>query len=127
MLPAAYRLTQARDFRRAIRTGRRAGSRTLVVHLSTGETGDTEFDTESDSASPTGISGPRVGLVVSKAVGNAVIRNRVQRRLRHLAREQLAALPGSGVLVVRALPPAASATSAELGADLTRCLSRVMS
>jgi ribonuclease P protein component len=65
--------------------------------------------------------------VVSKAVGNAVIRNRVQRRLRHLAREQLAALPGSGVLVVRALPPAASASSEELGADLARCLQRVMS
>lgn len=113
MLPAAHRLTEAGDFRRTIRSGRRAGSRTLVVHLST--------------ESPASTAGPRVGLVVSKAVGNAVIRNRVQRRLRHLAREQLAALPGSGVLVVRALPPAASASSAELGADLARCLQRVMS
>lgn len=115
MLPAAYRLTQARDFRHAIRAGRRAGSRTLVVHLSTETVGD---------PAP---SVPRVGLVVSKAVGNAVTRNRVQRRLRHLAREQLSALPGSGVLVVRALPPAATASSAELGADLARCLGRVMS
>ena len=46
----------------------------------------------------------RVGFVVSKAVGNAVVRNRVQRRLRHLAREHLASLPGSAVLVIRALP-----------------------
>ncbi len=118
MLPAAHRLTQAQDFRHAIRTGRRAGSRTLVVHLSTEET-----DAAPAAAAPV----PRVGLVVSKAVGNAVTRNRVQRRLRHLAREQLSALPGSGVLVVRALPPAAGASSAELGADLTRCLHRVMS
>ncbi len=119
MLPAANRLTHARDFRHAIRSGRRAGSRTLVVHLST------EGPTNPGStASP---EGPRVGLVVSKAVGNAVTRNRVQRRLRHLAREHLTALPGSGVLVVRALPAAADATSAELGADLTRCLGRVMS
>ncbi len=111
MLPAAYRLRDGRDFRRAIRSGRRAGSRTLVVHLAT----------DPDATVPL------VGFVVSKAVGNAVLRNRVQRRLRHLAREQLSALPGSGMLVVRALPPAASASSAELGADLNRCLLRVMS
>ena len=111
MLPAAHRLRDGRDFRRAIRAGRRAGSRTVVVHLATGDAGG---------------PGPLVGLVVSKAVGNAVIRNRVQRRLRHLAREQLSALPGSGVLVVRALPAAADASSAELRADLARCVQRVM-
>jgi len=63
--------------------------------------------------------------VVSKAVGNAVIRNRVQRRLRHLARGHLPALPESSLLVVRALPAAATASSVELGADLDRCLQKV--
>ena len=67
-----------------------------------------------------------VGLVVSKAVGGAVLRNQVKRRLRHLARERLTSLPGSAVLVVRALPPAATASSAELGADLDRALGRVL-
>ena len=60
----------------------------------------------------------RIGFVVSKAVGNAVVRNRVQRRLRHLAREHLASLPGSAVLVVRALPASAEASYAELATDL---------
>ncbi len=72
----------------------------------------------------------RVGFVVSKAVGNAVVRNRVKRRLRHLTREHLptlAALPGSAVLVVRALPRAAYASYTDLAADLERCLSRVTS
>jgi ribonuclease P protein component len=69
----------------------------------------------------------RVGLVVSKAVGNAVVRNRVKRRLRHLAREHVHALPGSAVLVVRALPAAADSSYADLGADLTRCVGRVLS
>ena len=72
-----------------------------------------------------GTDPPRVGLVVSKAVGNAAVRNRVKRRLRHLAREHLASLPGSAVLVVRALPAAGTASHAELGADLARCLERV--
>jgi ribonuclease P protein component len=67
-----------------------------------------------------------VGFIVSKAVGGAVARNQVKRRLRHLARERLTSLPGSAVLVVRALPAAGSASSAELGADLDRALGRVL-
>ena len=66
---------------------------------------------------------PRVGLVVSGAVGPAVTRTLVKRRLRHLAREQLDALPGGSLLVLRAQPGAAGAAYAELGAELTRCLS----
>ena len=73
----------------------------------------------------------RIGFVVSKAVGPAVVRNRVKRRLRHLAREQLSdlemRLPGSAVLVVRALPAAAGASAAELRGDLARSLERVLS
>ena len=68
---------------------------------------------------------PRVGFVVSKAVGNAAVRNRVKRRLRHQAREHVTTLPGSAVLVVRALPAAGAANSAELAADLARSLERV--
>ena len=76
-------------------------------------------------ATPEGDGPALVGFVVSKAVGNSVVRNRVKRRLRHLAREHVSALPGSAVLVVRALPAAAGASYAELGADLERCLRRV--
>lgn len=70
---------------------------------------------------------PRVGFVVSKAVGNAAVRNRVKRRLRHQAREHVTTLPGSAVLVVRALPAAAQASYEELATDLARSLQRVMS
>jgi ribonuclease P protein component len=64
--------------------------------------------------------------VVSKAVGSAVVRNKVKRRLRHLARERLASLPGSAVLVVRAPPAAAQASYADLAADLDRALGRLL-
>ena len=70
----------------------------------------------------------QVGFTVSKAVGNAATRNRVKRRLRHLTREHLPALeglPGRAALVVRALPAAAEASYAALGADLDRTLARV--
>ena len=68
--------------------------------------------------------------MVSKAVGNAVVRNRVKRRLRHLTRDhlpQLQELPGRVVLVVRALPAAAGASYAALGHDLSRAIARVAS
>lgn len=72
-----------------------------------------------------GALAPRVGFVVSKGVGNAVHRNRVRRRLRHLMRERVQALPPASLLVVRALPTSAAATSAELAGDLDRALAKV--
>ena len=69
---------------------------------------------------------PRIGFVVGRAVGNSVVRHRVQRRLRHLCRARLDVLPAGADLVVRALAPAAGATYQELGDDLDRCLERVL-
>jgi ribonuclease P protein component len=119
VLSSAHRLSDGASFREAVRTGRRSGTRTVVVHLAVPATAASQ-----DAA----LDGPpaRVGFVVSKAVGNAVVRNRVKRRLRHLAREHVSSLPGSAVLVVRALPASATATSAELARDLARGLSRAV-
>ena len=113
MLERRHRLTSAAGFAAAVRRGRRAGTGTLVVHLH--EPPAARADVGLDA---------RVGFVVGKTVGNAVTRNQVKRRLRHLTRERLASLPGSAVLVVRALPGSATATYAELGADLDRALVR---
>jgi ribonuclease P protein component len=65
---------------------------------------------------------PRVGFVVSKAVGGSVVRHRVARRLRHLLRDRLDQFPAGTRLVVRALPRSATASSARLAADLDRAL-----
>jgi ribonuclease P protein component len=63
--------------------------------------------------------------VVSKAVGNAVVRHRVVRRLRHVVRDRLDAVQPGSTLVVRALPSAATAPSIDLGSDLDSALRRL--
>ena len=73
-----------------------------------------------------GVSGPRVGFVVGKAVGNSVVRHRVTRRLRAVVLDQLDRLPPTADLVVRARPEAATASSADLRRDLTAGLDRVL-
>ncbi len=65
-----------------------------------------------------GAGSTRVGFIVSKAVGNSVVRHRVTRRLRHLMRDRLAVLPPGSEVVVRALAPAATASSVMLGNDV---------
>lgn len=103
MLPAGSRLTRRDEFASAIRRGQRGGRSRLVVHL---------------QLVPDAGDAPRAGFVVSRAVGNAVVRHRVARRLRHVVAPRLGGLPRGARLVVRALPPAAHATSPELAADL---------
>lgn len=69
---------------------------------------------------------PRVGFVVSRAVGSAVVRNRVRRRLREILRNHVPELPMGALLVVRANPSAAAADTAELRRDLERALERAL-
>jgi ribonuclease P protein component len=69
---------------------------------------------------------PLVGFVVSKAVGNAVVRNKVRRRLRSVLRGYLPTLPGGSLLVIRAHPKAAAARQAELAAELDLVMGTLM-
>ncbi len=113
MLPSARRLTSPEQFRAVARRGRRSGGPTVVLHLLVPDSGAV-------------VARPRAGFVVSKAVGTAVTRNRVKRRLRHLVAERLDGLPAHALLVVRALPAAAAASYDELARELDRCLARVV-
>jgi ribonuclease P protein component len=70
-------------------------------------------------------SAPRIGFVVSKAVGNSVVRHRVSRRLRHVFRDRLGTVRPGCTLVVRALPAAALAASADLGDDVDSALRKL--
>ncbi len=68
---------------------------------------------------------PRVGFVVSRAVGGAVVRNRTKRVLRALMAQRVNGIPAGTDLVVRAQPAAVAATSRQLAAELDRHLERV--
>jgi ribonuclease P protein component len=116
VLPAAHRMRRSTDFAETIRRGRRVGRRTLVVHLLR----PVAAAGGSSTAGP--LPAAQVGLVVSRAVGNSVVRHRVSRRLRAVIAPRLVSLPQGTRLVVRALPAGATASSAELASDLEAAL-----
>lgn len=110
MLPARYRMTRSTEFGATVSQGTRAAQPDLVVYtLRSDETGD---------------PGPRIGLIVSKAVGNAVQRHRVSRRLRHAARLLLEDLDPDDRVVIRALPGSRTAISPRLEQELRTAMSR---
>ena len=102
------------EFALAVRTGIRAGRPSVVGHLLVRADGIGDREP------------PRVGFVVSRAVGPAVTRNRVKRRLRALMRGYLQSLPGGSLLVVRANAAAAHASQSDLAADLDLVISRLL-
>jgi ribonuclease P protein component len=69
---------------------------------------------------------PRVGLVVSKAVGNAVVRNRTKRVLRDLMSSRLDQLPEGVDVVIRAKADLPGTSPAALTQDLDRLLATVL-
>lgn len=123
MLPAAARLTRRDDFATGVQRGRRAARGSVVVHLARVGATDTPAPV---SPAVSATLGPKVGFVVGRTVGGAVVRHRVQRRLRHLMRSRLATLPAGSLVVVRALPSSAGASSAALGDDLDGALRRLL-
>jgi ribonuclease P protein component len=85
-----------------MKSGRKVAAEHLVVYL------------KRDEVSPQS----RFGFLVSKAVGGAVQRNLVKRRLRAVARERLGGMASGTQIVVRALPGAAQITWNKLREEL---------
>jgi ribonuclease P protein component len=108
VLPAAQRLRRHQDFDDVVRRGRRVSAAGMTTHWVPGESGAV-----------------RVGFVVSRAVGPAVVRNRVRRRLRHLMAARTAALPAGTTLVIRTTPRCALAPFDALASGLDVMVDRV--
>jgi ribonuclease P protein component len=91
------------DFSAAVRSGSRTGRSLLTGHL---------------LVRPGSQEPARAGFVVSRAVGGAVVRNKVRRRLRALMAGHMESLPQGSLLVVRANPRAATVCQSDLAAEL---------
>ena len=117
------RLLDSRDFRRVLRQGRRQAVRELVVFTvprssaRAGSPGLEGADAE-DAKERTS----RLGLTVSRKVGNAVVRNRFKRRVRTWFRRKRGDFPQSVDLVVIARPAAADLSFEELDERLSTLL-----
>jgi ribonuclease P protein component len=126
VLSVRHRLRHPADFSAVLRHGSRAGREALVVHLLLD---DGQAGAEPLSAPVLASAPARVGFVVPRAVGNAVIRNHVTRRLRALSAARIDRLegfppgfpPGSRV-VIRALPTAGDTSYAALESQLDAAL-----
>ncbi len=103
-------MTRSTEFGTTVHHGVRAVQPDIVVHAR--------------RCNDSGDGGPRVGLVVSKAVGNSVQRHRVSRQLRHVARAVLDDLNPADRVVIRALPSSRHAISARLEQQLRVALER---
>ena len=106
-LPRDCRLLSRGDYDAVYRDGRRRSNREFTVFLR-----------------PNGLERSRFGWSIKKALGGAVVRNRIRRRLREIVRlHRQEILPGWDV-VIHPRSTAATAEFAPLGAELLKLLPR---
>ncbi len=105
--PKSARLTRTSEFLKVKDKGQSCHGRLIV--LSFLKTGDTQT---------------RVGLITSRRVGNAVIRNRVRRRLREIIRLSRSRLKPGHWLVLIARKSAADATYASIEQEWLKLAAR---
>ena len=106
--PRTDRLTSRRQFKTVYDNGRRVrGDAVTVFGL------------------PNQLGHCRVGLTVTRKLGNAVARNRVKRILREIFRTNRLSTAGSFDLVVNAYSSLPRRTRSEIEIDVVRCISRL--
>src|SRR6201992_3747495 len=113
----AHRLRKHADYQLVYKNGRKQFGKQMAyfyalrVAVQTGQAADTI--SPDPSPSPLAVSGPRVGLTVPKALGKAVDRNRIKRRMREAVRRNLPLLHSPVDLI---LHPRKSAREVEFSA-----------
>jgi len=100
------RITRGADYKAIVRRGRRVRAGVAIV----------SFRDSTDDRPP------RFGFIVGRTVGNAVVRNRVRRRLKAICYRLLASVPDGTDIVIRALPGSADATWDSLVTEISRAI-----
>jgi ribonuclease P protein component len=109
VLAKANRIRTGADYRLTIRRGVRVHAPNTITYVR-----------RVSDATPV-----RFGFVVSKAVGIAVVRNTVRRRLKAVSRELLPELAPGHDIVVRALPASVQASWTTLQGEIRRAVDEV--
>lgn len=105
-LPKRERIRRRTEYQRCYREGRRRHGESMILYAVDNELGH-----------------PRLGITVSRKVGNSVVRHRVKRRLREIYRRWSgrAQLPSMD-LMIHVKPTAGRASFQMLESELTRLL-----
>jgi ribonuclease P protein component len=103
VLAKANRIVSATDYRRLVRSGRKARGALVLA-----------YGRRSSPDSPM-----RMGVIVARNVGKAVVRNKVRRRMKAVGWSLAQDVRGLDV-VVRALPSAAAADFDQIDGELRR-------
>lgn len=98
-----YSLKRNKEFRRVYKAGKSFGSHTLVLIFSASRRPD-----------------KKIGFAVGKKVGNAVVRNRVKRRLREVVTPFLPELPSGCRLIFVARSAIAQASYRDIESTVRR-------
>jgi ribonuclease P protein component len=108
LFPKDRRLLRSSDFRQVYQKGFRiTGPLFAAFCLKRGDAG-----------------GPRIGFTVPRALGKAVIRNRIKRRMRECARLKLGPLPAGWAIVFNPRRPVLDASFDQLCREVERVLLR---
>lgn len=109
MLTVQNRVTKGDDYRVITRTAQRSNGQLCLVYVR--RTGP-EHHT-------------RYGFIISRAVGGAVVRNRIRRRLKAICAEHLRAAESGFDIVIRVHPAAAEASFTQLHEEVFAQVSKL--
>ncbi len=97
MLPNSARIKSSSDFARVTKSGRRTTTDSLIAYLLLNQSNSgSNLNHKKDDI-------PKLGLIISKSVGNSVVRHRIARQIRHASFNYLSLLPTGSLLVIRAM------------------------
>lgn len=120
--PARLRLKQRRDFLRVQQSGHKHHVRNFLVFVAPRpEDAKLELATEVAADKPT-----RLGITVTRKIGNAVARNRIKRLVREVFRRNRSRLPEGLDLVWVAKQQAAQVEYADVVADFEALIGRAL-
>lgn len=89
MLPKKHRLSRSKDFEKVTKNGVKVNTEIAVIYA---------------IANPLTQINSEIGLIVSKIVGNSVVRHKVSRQIRNVVKKILNKIPNNIQIVIRALP-----------------------